>query len=100
MNQWGTCDGTFSLIHFYHIIVKTLSDTTDEWVAETMKWWKRYAHLTLILAHTTHQSPHSRKLLGDGGDASNTNGKRMRISANTAYRLMMKQSRVQVRVGS
>jgi len=39
--SWGPIDGTFSLIHLYHLIVKTLSDNTDEWVAQTIGWWKR-----------------------------------------------------------
>jgi hypothetical protein len=42
MRQWGAFDGTFSLIHFYHLIVKTLSDNTEKWVAETMGWWQKY----------------------------------------------------------
>ena len=41
LRSWGPSDGTFSLIRFYHLIVKTLSDDTDDWVAETMNWWKR-----------------------------------------------------------
>jgi len=39
--SWNPTDGAFSLIRFYHLIVKTLSDGTDPWVAETMGWWKR-----------------------------------------------------------
>ena len=42
MRQWANADGTFNLIHFYHLIVKTLADAKDEWVAETMGWWQRY----------------------------------------------------------
>ena len=41
MWQWGNVDGTFNLIHFYHLIVKTLSDRTDKWVIETMDWWQK-----------------------------------------------------------
>jgi hypothetical protein len=41
MKQWGVADGSFSLIHFYHLIVKTLSNNTDQWVTETMDWWQR-----------------------------------------------------------
>jgi hypothetical protein len=41
MPVWDTVDGTFNLIHFYHLIVKTISDETDKWVAETMDWWQR-----------------------------------------------------------
>jgi hypothetical protein len=41
MKQWGIADGSFNLIHFYHLIVKTLSNNTDKWVAETMDWWQR-----------------------------------------------------------
>lgn len=41
--------GTFSLIHFYHVIVKTLSNGTLPWVVETMEWWQRYvSHLSLL----------------------------------------------------
>jgi hypothetical protein len=39
--SWGPTDGTFNLIRFYHLIVKTLSDDTDEWVTQTLSWWKR-----------------------------------------------------------
>ena len=41
MRQWANMDGAFNLIHFYHLIVKTLADSTDEWVTETMNWWQR-----------------------------------------------------------
>jgi hypothetical protein len=41
MKEWGTTDGTFNLIHFYYLIVKTLTGNTDEWVIETISWWKR-----------------------------------------------------------
>jgi len=41
MRQWGTADGTFNLTHFYHLIVKTISDEADQWVSETMSWWQR-----------------------------------------------------------
>jgi len=41
MKEWGTTDGTFNLIHFYHLIVKTLTSDTDEWVLQTISWWKR-----------------------------------------------------------
>ena len=34
--------GTFSLVHFYHVIVKTLSNSTLPWVIETMEWWQQY----------------------------------------------------------
>jgi len=34
--------GTFSLIHFYHVIIKTLTNNTLPWVIETMAWWQRY----------------------------------------------------------
>jgi hypothetical protein len=40
MKQWGVADGSFNLIHFYHLIVKTLSNDTDQWVTETMDWWQ------------------------------------------------------------
>jgi hypothetical protein len=46
MKQWGTTDESFNLIHFYHLIVKTLSNNTDQWVIETMDWWQRYAYST------------------------------------------------------
>jgi len=39
--SWNHTDGAFSLIRFYHLIVKTLSDDTDPWVAETIGWWER-----------------------------------------------------------
>lgn len=38
---WGEKDGTFSLIHFYHLIVKTLSNSGDQWVLDTLAWWQR-----------------------------------------------------------
>jgi hypothetical protein len=41
MKQWGVADGSFNLIHFHHLIVKTLSNNTDQWVTETMDWWQR-----------------------------------------------------------
>jgi hypothetical protein len=41
MEEWGTVDGSFSLIHFYHLIVKSISDKADEWTASTMDWWQR-----------------------------------------------------------
>ena len=41
MRHWANMDGTFNLIHFYHLILKTLMDPTDSWVAETMDWWQR-----------------------------------------------------------
>jgi hypothetical protein len=42
--SWGDKDGTFSLIHFYHLIVKTLSNNEDQWVVDTLDWWQRYVH--------------------------------------------------------
>ena len=42
---WGEKDGTFSLIHFYHLIVKTLSNHEDQWALDTLAWWQRYAVL-------------------------------------------------------
>ena len=36
MSQWGPKDDTFNLIEFYHLIMVTLSDDTDRWVADTM----------------------------------------------------------------
>jgi len=39
--MWGEAHGTFNLIHFYHLIVKTLSDDTNEWAVQTIAWWKR-----------------------------------------------------------
>jgi len=42
MSQWGPKDDTFNLIEFYHLIMVTLSDETDRWVADTMGWWQRY----------------------------------------------------------
>jgi hypothetical protein len=41
MGKWGTVDGTFNLIHFYHLIIKTTSNDADQWVTETMDWWQR-----------------------------------------------------------
>ena len=41
MASWGDMDGTFSLIHFYRLILKTLSDEEDPWVVNTMNWWQR-----------------------------------------------------------
>jgi len=41
MKEWATTDGAFDLIHFYHLIVRTLSDKTNQWVIETMRWWKK-----------------------------------------------------------
>jgi hypothetical protein len=41
MVEWGTSNGTFNLIHFYHLIIKTMSDGADQWVVETMDWWQR-----------------------------------------------------------
>jgi hypothetical protein len=38
---WGEKDGTLSLIHFYHLIVKTLSNDGDPWVLDTLAWWQR-----------------------------------------------------------
>jgi hypothetical protein len=40
--EWGTTDGTFNFVHFYHLIIKTISNSNDEWVAETMDWWQKY----------------------------------------------------------
>jgi hypothetical protein len=42
---WGEKDGTFSLIHFYHLIVKTLSNDEDQWALDTLAWWQRYVLL-------------------------------------------------------
>jgi len=39
--MWGDTHDAFNLVHFYHLIVKTLSDDTDGWVAKTVSWWKR-----------------------------------------------------------
>jgi len=36
MKEWATTNGEFNLIHFYHLIIKTLSDKTDYWVIETL----------------------------------------------------------------
>lgn len=41
MKQWGPTDGTFNLIQFYHLIIKTLSNGADQWVKETMDWWNK-----------------------------------------------------------
>lgn len=41
MKQISDMDGSFSLTHFYHIILDTLSDSTDSWVIETMEWWQK-----------------------------------------------------------
>lgn len=41
MPQWGSEDGMFSLTQFYHLIIDTLSDKTDEWVVQTMDWWQK-----------------------------------------------------------
>jgi hypothetical protein len=41
MKQWDNADGTFNLIHLYHLIMKTISNNADRWVAETMDWWQR-----------------------------------------------------------
>ena len=50
---WGDKDGTFSLIHFYHLIVKTLSDSSDKWVVDTLAWWQRYVASHLVFAVST-----------------------------------------------
>ena len=42
MSQWGPKDDTFNLIEFYHLIMATLSDEADRWVADMMGWWQRY----------------------------------------------------------
>ena len=39
---WGEKDGTFSLIHFYHLIIKILSNHEDQWVLDTLAWWQQY----------------------------------------------------------
>ena len=41
MTTWGDMDGTFSLIHFYHLIIKTLSNNEDPWVVDTLDWWQK-----------------------------------------------------------
>ena len=41
MEEWRASDGVFNLGHFYHIIVKTLSEKDDAWVTSTMDWWQR-----------------------------------------------------------
>ena len=41
MKCWANTDGTFNLIHFYYLIMKTLTDAKDDWVTETMNWWQR-----------------------------------------------------------
>jgi hypothetical protein len=43
MTQWKPTDGTFNLTHLYHLIVKTLSNNADGWVADTLAWWQRQA---------------------------------------------------------
>lgn len=43
MDKWGTEDGDFNLIEFYHLIMLVLSRTDDPWVIDTMGWWQRYA---------------------------------------------------------
>ena len=40
--EWTDMVGTFSLVHFYHVIIKTLSNSTLPWVIKTMEWWQRY----------------------------------------------------------
>lgn len=42
MPQWGDKDGTFLLGEFYHIVMDALLDLDDEWVAETLAWWRKY----------------------------------------------------------
>ena len=41
MGSWGDTDGTFNLIRFYHLIMKTLSDNADPWVTNTLDWWQK-----------------------------------------------------------
>jgi len=41
MRQWATVDGSFNLIHLYHLIIKTLSHDADLWVTDTMDWWNK-----------------------------------------------------------
>jgi hypothetical protein len=41
MKQWDNSDGTFNLTHLYHLIIKTISNSADQWVMETMDWWQR-----------------------------------------------------------
>lgn len=59
MTEWGHQDGSFDLKHFYHIIVKVLSDDKNKWVKETMDWWQRLSISIWELLHTTEHYPGS-----------------------------------------
>jgi len=48
MKEWGTTDGAFNLIRFYHLIIKTLSHETDPWVVQTMAWWNKYTSVPFL----------------------------------------------------
>jgi len=52
MKEWGTTDGAFNLVRFYHLIIKTLSHKTDQWVVQTINWWNKYTS-TPSLSHLT-----------------------------------------------
>jgi len=77
--------GTFSLIHFYHLIVKTLLDNTLPWVAETMEWWQRHVS-TPSSPHMPNINVHHRKMFGDESRGSTRPSKHFRITANTSYK--------------
>ena len=90
MEIWGEMDRTFSLVHFYHLIIKTLSDGEDPWVVETLGWWQRRVYTILHHTSTFSSTPH-RKLFGDGSEDSAGPGKRIILTNRRTYRLMEKQ---------
>ena len=90
MPTWGEMDGTFSLVHFYHLIIKTLTDGKDPWVVETLSWWQRQVYTILHLTSTFSSTP-SRKLFGDCLEDPAGPSKRIILTNRTTYRLMERQ---------
>jgi hypothetical protein len=85
-------DGAFSLIHFYHLIIKTLSDSTDQWVVDTLKWWNRFLPILPLISQSGLTLSSHRKIFGDEVSATAKPKARLRITAQTAYRLMRQQA--------
>ena len=91
MPQWGTKDGMFNLTHFYHLIVNTLSEKTNQWVIQMMDWWQKYISNLYHLPHKLRPLL-CRKIFGNGvKDPSTGAGRKLQITTKTAHRLMKKQ---------
>ena len=94
MPQWGDKDGTFLLGEFYHIIMDALLDLDDEWVAETLAWWRKYvSHIIWTPYVFVPQTfAFDRKIFGERKQVSTKPPQIVRSTTKSLYQTMKEQA--------